>query len=155
MPTNGVKCLTCGEEIISQHRHDFVCCRCPAESETRVCVDGGPEYKRRLFGKEAKWEELDSGESGPEVVQGNFPGVRPASKEDEAKSVAQPPLAEGEPPPDASLGDQLDFAFEQAFKAGFQLGLETQDLGWGLNRNAESAWEEWSKQAGFKSKEGR
>jgi hypothetical protein len=144
MPTNGIKCLTCNTEIISQHGHDFVCCQCPAESETRVCVDGGPNYKRRVFGKTAKWEELDSGEKGPE----NLSQVGKASEADEAASAKQGPFLEGEPEPDASVANQLDFAFEQTFKAGYDYGSRRI-----VTITKEAAWQEWSKQAGFGPKE--
>lgn len=39
---NSAKCLKCGEDIESTHRHDFVSCSCGS-----VCVDGGKEYLRR------------------------------------------------------------------------------------------------------------
>ena len=53
---NGVECLICGEIIVSTHRHDFRSCRCPGES--RVCVDGGQEYRRRGWGKGSQWRDL-------------------------------------------------------------------------------------------------
>ena len=40
---NAVNCLSCGDLIISKHRHDFVTCTCGA-----VSVDGGQEYLRRV-----------------------------------------------------------------------------------------------------------
>jgi len=36
-----VKCLKCGDEIQSQHRHDFVECSCG-----NIFVDGGTDYFR-------------------------------------------------------------------------------------------------------------
>jgi len=39
---NSVKCLVCGETIISYHRHDYVTCSCP----NQAVVDGGTEYLR-------------------------------------------------------------------------------------------------------------
>jgi hypothetical protein len=40
---NAVNCLSCGDLIVSKHRHDFVTCTCGA-----VSVDGGQEYLRRV-----------------------------------------------------------------------------------------------------------
>lgn len=40
---NSVKCLKCGTEIESKHRHDFVWCSCRA-----VAVDGGHDYLKRM-----------------------------------------------------------------------------------------------------------
>jgi DNA-directed RNA polymerase subunit N (RpoN/RPB10) len=40
---NTVLCLSCGDKIVSKHRHDFVECTCGA-----VAVDGGQEYLRRV-----------------------------------------------------------------------------------------------------------
>ena len=40
---NAVLCLSCGDKIVSKHRHDFVTCTCGA-----VSVDGGQEYLRRV-----------------------------------------------------------------------------------------------------------
>jgi hypothetical protein len=38
---NAVKCLQCGDEVESKHRHDFVGCSCGS-----VFTDGGLEYQR-------------------------------------------------------------------------------------------------------------
>ena len=40
---NAALCLSCGDKIVSKHRHDFVECTCGA-----VAVDGGQEYLRRI-----------------------------------------------------------------------------------------------------------
>jgi hypothetical protein len=40
---NAVNCLSCGDFIVSKHRHDFVECTCGA-----IAVDGGQEYLRRV-----------------------------------------------------------------------------------------------------------
>jgi len=40
---NAAVCLSCGDKIVSKHRHDFVTCTCGA-----VSVDGGQEYLRRV-----------------------------------------------------------------------------------------------------------
>ena len=40
---NTVVCLSCGDKIVSKHRHDFVTCTCGA-----VSVDGGQSYLRRV-----------------------------------------------------------------------------------------------------------
>ena len=39
---NSVKCLNCGEVLISHHRHDYKTCSC----ENKTMVDGGLEYLR-------------------------------------------------------------------------------------------------------------
>ena len=39
---NKLKCLACGEILISRHRHDFQRCGCPQGT----FVDGGDEYRR-------------------------------------------------------------------------------------------------------------
>jgi len=39
---NSAKCLKCGDEIESKHRHDFVWCSCKS-----VAVDGGKAYLKR------------------------------------------------------------------------------------------------------------
>lgn len=38
----GVKCKGCGMILVSEYRHDFVSCRCPAET----FADGGDDYLR-------------------------------------------------------------------------------------------------------------
>lgn len=40
---NAALCLSCGDKIVSKHRHDFVECTCGA-----IAVDGGQEYLRRI-----------------------------------------------------------------------------------------------------------
>jgi hypothetical protein len=49
---NEIKCLKCGDQIYSGHRHDFKHCECGA-----VAVDGGMDYLRRL-GYPEQIEEL-------------------------------------------------------------------------------------------------
>jgi hypothetical protein len=39
---NSARCLLCGEEVESKHRHDYVPCRCG-----NLAVDGGRAYLRR------------------------------------------------------------------------------------------------------------
>ena len=41
---NCIKCKSCGDIIISTHRHDFKRCSCG-----RVAVDGGYDYLKRSF----------------------------------------------------------------------------------------------------------
>lgn len=41
---NSAKCLGCGDEIESTHRHDFKSCTCG-----NLAVDGGRAYTKRLF----------------------------------------------------------------------------------------------------------
>lgn len=48
---NSARCLDCGNEIVSGHRHDFVTCSCG-----NLSVDGGKSYTRRLF-RNSNWEE--------------------------------------------------------------------------------------------------
>lgn len=45
---NSAKCLKCGDEIESKHRHDFVQCSCG-----NVFVDGGKDYLRRGWNEAA------------------------------------------------------------------------------------------------------
>lgn len=47
---NSARCLLCGDEIESTHRHDFRTCRCGNFS-----VDGGRDYLRRLADSEGSW----------------------------------------------------------------------------------------------------
>jgi len=39
---NAIKCLECGETIVSRSRHDYVTCGCP----NSAMVDGGNDYER-------------------------------------------------------------------------------------------------------------
>lgn len=39
---NKIKCVECGEELVSKHRHDFVSCSCINKAFT----DGGDAYQR-------------------------------------------------------------------------------------------------------------
>lgn len=48
---NCIKCKSCGDVIISTHRHDFKRCSCG-----RVAVDGGNDYLKRSFTND--YEEL-------------------------------------------------------------------------------------------------
>lgn len=49
---NSAHCLTCGDEIVSAHRHDYVTCSCG-----RIAVDGGLAYVRRVIAADAHWED--------------------------------------------------------------------------------------------------
>lgn len=49
---NSAKCLECGDEIESTHRHDFRGCSCG-----NLFVDGGKDYLRRLYKDGATVEE--------------------------------------------------------------------------------------------------
>ena len=55
MKTNGAKCLLCGDEIYSRHRHDFKTCTCG-----NLSVDGGLDYIRRCVKDPAKIQDLSS-----------------------------------------------------------------------------------------------
>ena len=50
---NRAKCLLCGDIIESTHVHDFVTCGCG-----NLSVDGGKEYRRRLFRDSGTYEEM-------------------------------------------------------------------------------------------------
>lgn len=41
---NAAQCTKCGDCIRSTHRHDFRYCKCG-----QIAVDGGNDYRRRLF----------------------------------------------------------------------------------------------------------
>ena len=47
---NSARCLDCGDEIVSTHRHDFRRCSCG-----RLAVDGGHAYRRRSTAVDARW----------------------------------------------------------------------------------------------------
>ena len=49
---NAAFCRKCEQIIVSQHRHDFVTCKCGD-----IAVDGGLDYERRVFRDGAQWEE--------------------------------------------------------------------------------------------------
>ena len=52
---NTIKCLACGKELTSKHRHDFVGCGCPNQTH----VDGGTDYRKCGgvdLGKIAAWD---------------------------------------------------------------------------------------------------
>lgn len=55
--SNQVRCNHCGEEPWSGSRHDFVACGCVCE-EHRVCVDGGMDYLRRVFGPKSDFTDV-------------------------------------------------------------------------------------------------
>lgn len=48
---NSARCLDCGDEIVSVHRHDFVTCSCG-----NVSVDGGKDYLKRSYQSD-RWED--------------------------------------------------------------------------------------------------
>jgi len=50
---NAAKCNSCGEEIRSKNRHDFVTCKCG-----NVSVDGGSWYAKRSFVDGASFENI-------------------------------------------------------------------------------------------------
>jgi len=52
---NSIKCTRCGTVLVSTYVHDFNGCKCVEES--RVYVDGGKDYLRRLGGN---YEELST-----------------------------------------------------------------------------------------------
>lgn len=48
----GIKCLMCGDVLVSEHRHDFKFCSCG-----EAFVDGGRDYLR--FGGAAEIVEVE------------------------------------------------------------------------------------------------
>lgn len=69
-----MKCLTCGKVITSKHRHDFQGCACEPGSATSIFIDGGDDYCRGGYGKDAKWEWVSAKElSGEEGQQLELP----------------------------------------------------------------------------------
>jgi predicted RNA-binding Zn-ribbon protein involved in translation (DUF1610 family) len=49
---NQIKCLSCGDEIWSAHRHDYKTCSCG-----NVSVDGGTDYRKRSFKLSGQYKE--------------------------------------------------------------------------------------------------
>lgn len=55
---NSAHCNDCGADVESESVHDFTACRCfSQDSKTGVAVDGGREYRRRLNGVNASFED--------------------------------------------------------------------------------------------------
>lgn len=50
---NQVKCLKCGDIIVSERRYDFVTCSCG-----NVSVDGGSDYCRVSFEEKGTWVDI-------------------------------------------------------------------------------------------------
>jgi hypothetical protein len=52
---NAAKCLACGDEIESKHRHDYVTCSCG-----NVSLDGGRDWLslRRCIGDWSQYRDL-------------------------------------------------------------------------------------------------
>lgn len=50
---NAAKCIECGDEIFSAHRHDFKYCECE-----NIFVDGGMSYIRHGFEDRDKYMNL-------------------------------------------------------------------------------------------------
>ena len=59
---NSVKCLACGEVLVSKHRHHYVQCKCP----NQTACDGGLVYQRVLG------EDLDLIENLAEYKEGEM-----------------------------------------------------------------------------------
>jgi hypothetical protein len=51
---NSAKCLACGDEIESKHRHDYVTCSCGA-----ISVDGGTAYLKRGWVDDGRFKGMD------------------------------------------------------------------------------------------------
>lgn len=64
---NSARCLKCGEEVESKHRHDFRRCKCRA-----LAVDGGTDYLKRV-GELDAWEETSvMGDEAPHGADGKW-----------------------------------------------------------------------------------
>ena len=50
---NRIKCVHCGDVLVSKHRHDFKTCKCG-----KVSVDGGLDYLKRTFDERFDFWEL-------------------------------------------------------------------------------------------------
>lgn len=61
---NAAICHSCCWVAISSHTHDFRSCLCGD-----VAVDGGPDYKRRVFAPGAEWTEVVSLDDANEWVR--------------------------------------------------------------------------------------
>ena len=55
---NVVLCKTCNTLIESKHVHDFIVCACGHGSDTAVTVDGGRDYLKRSWGKNADFDDM-------------------------------------------------------------------------------------------------
>ena len=60
---NSAKCLVCGDEIESTHRHHFVVCSC-----RNIFVDGGRDYLRRGYQSD-QWVDTSISDEGEEARQ--------------------------------------------------------------------------------------
>jgi hypothetical protein len=49
-----LRCKNCGDEIESEHRHDFTGCSCGD-----IAVDGGDAYFRMVHSKDAEWDVVE------------------------------------------------------------------------------------------------
>jgi hypothetical protein len=71
---NSISCRKCGDDLVSEHRHDFRWCECGA-----VAVDGGRAYLKRV-GDLDDWIETSIVEGGdtydPSAI-GHLRGMRP------------------------------------------------------------------------------
>ena len=78
---NAAVCKKCGDEVWSEHRHDYRQCECGA-----IAVDGGAEYLRRvgssfdfddrsIFGPESFKEELKAAVSDSRSIGRNDLGI--------------------------------------------------------------------------------
>lgn len=68
---NSARCLKCGDEIESKHRHDFVLCKCGA-----IFVDGGAEYLRCGADDWANFESTSVTEPWPVLIGGERMPIR-------------------------------------------------------------------------------
>ena len=73
--SNQARCVQCGDEPYSAHRHDFQYCKCGA-----MAVDGGMEYLRRLG------DPLDIVEMAIQITEDDYDALVKAMN-DESKNT--------------------------------------------------------------------
>ncbi len=66
---HGIRCTHCGDEVFSNHRHDFKSCKCK-----KVSIDGGFDYIKISFKEADDYEQItrSMGEFNKEI--GRFNG---------------------------------------------------------------------------------
>ena len=68
---NAARCLECGDEIESTHRHDFRTCSCGS-----ISVDGGLSYAKRTWREGCSYLDLcEYREETPEEYEGRIRGL--------------------------------------------------------------------------------
>ena len=69
-PHMGIRCKNCGDELFSEHRHDWKCCSCfRNEAGNGGCfIDGGYDYVR-IGGDPENYEYIRRDEHGNITTQ--------------------------------------------------------------------------------------